>query len=180
MRSWHDNGVAVGDLFRLDDGDYDHRIGNCWAKGRLKHGDILVALRHSGDCFFNYLLLEHSKGIGGPDRTPKLWLKPVTMEIGAYTLGRPIGSLSRIEVDRLRWGIEIAIPLPELYETPAQVKPAERQFTSFGELIQALWTIPEGLLHKGVELCDDSGRISIGGHVLIDTVSGSVTIMETS
>lgn len=44
---------------------YEHivsdRVGSCWAKGRLKVGDILLCDELSGDCFYNWYLMDYIK-----------------------------------------------------------------------------------------------------------------------
>lgn len=72
-------GAQVGKLYMIQSDDDFSRVGNCAMSGRLRKGDILVAIRHSGDCFYDYQLV-------------KVYANAVTVEdikLGAYTLGKP-------------------------------------------------------------------------------------------
>ena len=37
------------------------RVGHCWAAGRLKPGDILLCDELSGDCFYEWYLVDYAK-----------------------------------------------------------------------------------------------------------------------
>lgn len=115
MNNWRDGGVDIGDM-RVLNGAFEDRLGHCWARGRLKQGDILVAIRHSGDCFHDYLLLEPS--VGSIDGKPTLFLRPIPVPFGAYTLGEPIGALNMMELGLAMAGKEFSIPLPENMPEP--------------------------------------------------------------
>lgn len=56
MRKWN-AGNFVGRIYKLDATDMT-RVGDCWMRGRLKVGDLALCIHQSGDCFFNYILLE--------------------------------------------------------------------------------------------------------------------------
>lgn len=51
-------GVHTGQLFTVRPEDFG-RVGNCWMRGRLKEGDLIFSMGHSGDCFWTYCLVEH-------------------------------------------------------------------------------------------------------------------------
>ena len=118
MRTWRTGGFEVGDLIRLDNGEFEDRLGHCWARGRLKEGDLLVVTEHSGDFFFDHMLLEHSRMT--LEGAPMLRVQPITAPIGAYALGRHVGSVSREDLTRLLAGETLSIAMPKAYETPAE------------------------------------------------------------
>jgi hypothetical protein len=115
---------ALGDglIVRLDDPHgFEHRLGHTWARGRLREGDLLLCLEQAGDCFHNWLLLDHRTGtMSGPDgeRIPALFLKSVPAPLGAYTMGRSIHRLSQDQLRELIDEGELQIALPTEYETP--------------------------------------------------------------
>jgi len=116
---------ALGDglIVRLDEPQgFEHRLGHTWAQGRLREGDLLLCLGQSGDCFHDWLLLDHSVGTkpepnGGP--TPTLFLRTVPAPLGAYTMGRAVHRLTAGQLRELIDDGQLQIPLPAEYETPA-------------------------------------------------------------
>jgi len=116
MGNWRDGGVDIGDLFVLN-GEFEHRLGHGWARGRLKQGDVLVAIRHSGDCFHDYLLLDPSKIVSGGKTM--LRLVPVATPFGSYTLGDPIGTLPQRQLGLALAGEEFMIDIPDAMPEPA-------------------------------------------------------------
>jgi hypothetical protein len=76
---WSTGGHHPGLVLTLSENDLE-RVGNCWMRGRLRAGDVVMCMEHSGDCFWNYALLEcFANGyrlIAGS-------------KFGAYTLGTP-------------------------------------------------------------------------------------------
>jgi hypothetical protein len=54
---WRTGGVQVNAVYRVSKKDLG-RVGNCWMKGRLLVGDLVMPLEHAGDCFYTYQLLE--------------------------------------------------------------------------------------------------------------------------
>lgn len=110
MGNWRDGGVDVGDIFVLD-GPFEHRLGHGWAKGRLKQGDILVAISHSGDCFHDYLLLDATRGT--QHGKPTLFLKPISTPFGAYALGKPVAHLQMKDLGLAMAGEDLTIPMPK-------------------------------------------------------------------
>lgn len=74
-------GNSIGALYRLKKGDLT-RVGHNWMAGRLKVGDVVMCLQQSGDCFYEYILIEMSatrvKGI-------------TKSKFGSYTFGTQIG-----------------------------------------------------------------------------------------
>ena len=44
--------------------EYQHiradNVGNCWAAGRLKPGDIILCDELAGDCFYNFYLIDYT------------------------------------------------------------------------------------------------------------------------
>ena len=110
MREWRTGGVDEGDIV-LVEGDFESRLGHSWVRGRLKQGDYLVAVRHAGDCFFDYLLL-HTSAFRR-DGENYLSYDPILKAFGAYTLGRVVGRVTPERLDNLKAGITIDVNLSE-------------------------------------------------------------------
>lgn len=161
-RNWGTNEFSIGDVIRLDQGAFEHRMGPSWAKGRLIQGDVVVAVKHAGDCFFEFLLMDQRR------YGEHLSLEPVSKPFGAHTMGRIIGGLSANELALLLDGETIEIPKPGAYDTPDGEKTTETRFSSYGDLIDAMKSIPASMLKNDVELFDESGRVTKGGHVIVD------------
>lgn len=166
MRIEHTGGIETGDIVRLDTGDFEGRLGHCWARGRLKQGDLIVAVQHAGDYFFDYLLVDHTAVVDGGK--PTLRLSPVPLTFGAYTLGRVVGRLGDDDLQALLATKVVVIPVPETYETPERTGQEKAEFTTMRELKKALEIVPDNLLDSKVHLTDDSGRSSLGGYVEVD------------
>ena len=116
MNNWRAGGVDVGDIVRIDDGEFEHRLGYGWARGRLKHGDLLLAVHHGGDCFYDYILLDHTEMT--LEGVTMLRVNPIPVPFGAYTLGRNIGRVDFEQLRRLQAGESLSIAMPETYATP--------------------------------------------------------------
>lgn len=85
----HAKGV-VGKLFRIQD-PKTVRVGNCWMAGRLLAGDLILCVRHSGDCFETYVLVkEFENGLEGIPGS----------EWGAYGHGDAIESKTQVTADQ--------------------------------------------------------------------------------
>jgi hypothetical protein len=79
MGNWG-SGAEIGALYRIRPEDFG-RVGCCWMAGRLKDGDLVLCVAHSGDCFFDYILIyEYANGIEGIPGS----------SFGAYTLGSKV------------------------------------------------------------------------------------------
>ncbi len=97
----HPHGL-VGKLWRINNPD-TVRVGNCFLKGRLKKGDLFLCVRHTGDCFQQYIYVEEytnrwvsrpqwnfgSYGIGDS--------APVSTPNGAFELLRDGGHVDLVE-----------------------------------------------------------------------------------
>ncbi len=60
----HPHGL-VGRLWRIND-PRTVRVGNCFLEGRLKKGDLFLCVKHSGDCFQDYIYVEeYANGLRG-------------------------------------------------------------------------------------------------------------------
>jgi hypothetical protein len=55
MNNWG-SGNSTGTLYILEGKDL-YRVGDCWMKGRLLAGDVVLCTGHSGDCFNDYVLI---------------------------------------------------------------------------------------------------------------------------
>lgn len=96
--------TRIGHVYRMGK-DCIHRCGSGWYRGRLKEGDLLLCVGHSGDCFSDYLLIEE---ISYADR---LALRRVLSErIGAYDFGTVAYRLDFDQFHRLAGGVEIDAP----------------------------------------------------------------------
>jgi len=112
--------LGEGLIVRLDEPHgFEHRLGHTWARGRLREGDLLLCLEQSGDCFHDWLLLDHSVGTAGDEREPTLFLRTVPAPLGAYTMGRAVHRLTADQLRELIDDGQLQIPLPAEYETPA-------------------------------------------------------------
>lgn len=56
MNNWK-TGNEVGSIYLLSERDLD-RIGGGWMSDRLFCGDICLCIEHTGDCFYDYILLD--------------------------------------------------------------------------------------------------------------------------
>lgn len=175
MGEWRSGGVDAGDLVRLE-GEFESRLGNGWARGRLRHGDLVVAVQHAGDSFFTYMLLDVSRA--SVDGQPRLRIEPVPAPFGAYTMGRTVGRLTRAEMVEIQAGDGVTIEVPDEYEKPASADEERIDFATIGELKRALHRVPATMLGSRVDLLNDSGRPSGGGHVIIDHVRGRAHVMD--
>lgn len=75
-RPWG-TGNCVGQLYRLTEQDLP-RIGHGWMEGRLRVDDLALCSRHSGDFFFDYILVQ--KYVNGLRGIPE-------SVFGSYALG---------------------------------------------------------------------------------------------
>jgi hypothetical protein len=81
-RSWG-QGASIGSIYKVSPDDFS-RVGNCWMKGRLKDGDLILCIEHSGDHFFDYvLIIPYANGMRAA----------LGSQFGAYTLGEEIKNL---------------------------------------------------------------------------------------
>jgi hypothetical protein len=78
-------GVKAGDIIEIKKADFS-RVGNCWMRGRLKKGDLAIAIQQSGDCFWTYALLKHDSV---DIRNRPLYQIIPEARFGAYVLGTP-------------------------------------------------------------------------------------------
>ena len=87
---WRKDGVVLGKVYRLSKRDLG-RVGGCWMNGRLHVGDLVMPIRHSGDCFYDYRLIQ-----GGTTRENTRVMNaqgqlcydaPKGAVFGAYSLG---------------------------------------------------------------------------------------------
>lgn len=178
MRSkWRANGVEAGDIVRLDDGEFESRLGHGWARGRLKHGDVLIALEHGGDCFFYYQLVDASKVTHEGKET--LRLEPIGKPIGAYTLGRPIGSIEMEVLAEIERGEDVSIAVPELYESPEREDSTETFADTLKDVYEALRVLPPRLLENHITLTNDSGRQSPGAWVDANYKTGTAWLRDS-
>lgn len=80
INGWGGN-LAQGNLILVTSEEDCQRVGNCWMKGRLRVGDVIMVIEHSGDCFYDFCLVEvYSNSIKALTGT----------QFGAYSLGKPL------------------------------------------------------------------------------------------
>jgi hypothetical protein len=87
--------------------------------GRLLDGDLAMVVSHSGDCFFNYVLLDHKFMAYNKNSVLAPGLKVMKgSNFGAYILGQPCASqpISKDLFHELMEGRMVTIEqsLPEL------------------------------------------------------------------
>lgn len=89
---WRDGGHHEGLIVRIGPRDLENRVGNCWMKDRLKVGDLAMAIRLSGDCFWEYQLIDHEAWTSAPGRSvmKRGYRLIPESNFGAYVLGTPI------------------------------------------------------------------------------------------
>lgn len=174
MGNWRTGGIEIGDLIRIDTGEFEGRLGYGWARGRLKHGDILLAIEHSGDCFFNYILIDHNEMT--LEGKSMLRLTPVPVPFGAYTLGRVLGSVGFEGMMRLKGGQEVSIDMPDNYATPDLPNVDGEPFKTYRDLVRNLRALPDRVLDTVFDMPDDTGRSAKGGRFHYDRIGGSESV----
>ena len=94
-------GNTIGALYRVRDDSENSRVGHCWMAGRLRKGDLLLCIEHSGDCFNNYVLCElHTNAIRALHGS----------KFGAYVFGDPlVEELTAREFHLLMAGESVAL-----------------------------------------------------------------------
>lgn len=74
-------GAEIGKLYVLEDDDDLKRVGSCWMDGRLRIGDVILCVAHSGDSFYDYVLIDvFDNGCSAI----------LESEFGAYALGKEL------------------------------------------------------------------------------------------
>lgn len=85
-REWGGN-AQIGKAYIVRPVDLG-RVGYCWMRGRLKVGDIVLPLRHSGDCFYDYVLAEGGDWLTlGKNPNVPAFRRIVQDTFGAYQIG---------------------------------------------------------------------------------------------
>ncbi len=92
----HPEGL-IGKLWKIKD-PATIKVGNCFLAGRLREGDTFLCVRHSGDCFQDYIIVEESS-------SNRLRGKP-ELRFGAYGVGDSecLGLLTGSEIEILANG----------------------------------------------------------------------------
>ena len=98
-RAWGGS-LEAGALVEVADLEDLARVGHCWALGELRVGDVLATLRHSGDWFYDFLLLRPA-GIAA-DGSVLAVADP--REVGAYEFKRRLGAAGAERLCTLRAG----------------------------------------------------------------------------
>jgi hypothetical protein len=86
--AWRDGGHYPGLLLELGERDFD-RVGNCWLKSRLLVGDLALCLRHSGDAFWTYCLVNNRFTLVSDGKSGPGYQAILPAEFSAYVLGTP-------------------------------------------------------------------------------------------
>jgi hypothetical protein len=76
----HRKGV-INKIYRINEPD-KVRVGNCFMKDRLKEGDLVLCVKHSGDCFQDFQFVEISKWFEAKLFTYEV--SKIECEFGAY------------------------------------------------------------------------------------------------
>ena len=75
MGEWR-TGNEIGVIYEMIKEDLP-RVGHSWMEGRLRIGDLALCIEHSGDCFYDYILIDKiSNGMTGIPES----------EFGAYVM----------------------------------------------------------------------------------------------
>ena len=74
--AWRTSGLREKAIYRFQKGERG-RMGDSWAGRRLKIGSLLTPIKQSGDCFYDYQVIE--KVEGGYRKTKT--------KVGAYVFG---------------------------------------------------------------------------------------------
>ncbi len=155
---WRGEAVVRG-IYRLGK-NCPERVGNCWAKGRLREGDLLLCEEHSGDCFYNYWLIDAPATNVNGDRVCTL----IPEKIGAYTLGQMVTRLSSRDFHLLLAGdTTVAVKIPEPGEKDMSVTGSTGKSPAINIILD------EGSHHKPqvlfIEIELDNGEgVRIGEH----------------
>ena len=109
MGDWG-RGNEIGAVYVLN-AECTARVGGGWMKGRLRAGDIALCIEHTGDGFFDYILLE----------TGENFVKGIpASRFGSYCFG--VGACRWLPSDRefhlLCAGESITIPISERTQHP--------------------------------------------------------------
>lgn len=81
--NWNTGGHYPGLVLVLREEDFA-QVSNCWMKGRLKAGELIMCTKHAGDYFWYYALLEH---VGKNTHNKEIYKLNLRSEFGAYVLG---------------------------------------------------------------------------------------------
>lgn len=93
MTNWRTGSVRRVDVYCLREADLDS-VGHCWMKGRLRAGDLVTPIEHTGDCFWTYQLLEGGSWLRIGGRGPEVEAASAYRlcnggTFGAYVMGVP-------------------------------------------------------------------------------------------
>lgn len=90
-RGQHHPRGLVGNLWRIIDPE-SVRVGHCFLDGRLKKGDLFLCIKHSGDCFQDYMFIQEYTNclVGKPE-----W------QFGSYG----IGNAKQVELTNREFGV---------------------------------------------------------------------------
>ena len=78
-RPWG-QGNQIGQCYRITEPDLS-RVGHSWMEGRLRAGDLVLCCEHSGDYFYDYILVyEYDNALKGLPQS----------KFGSYTLSTPV------------------------------------------------------------------------------------------
>lgn len=93
-----------------------NRVGNTWMKGRLKIGDLVLKSKHSGDCFFDYYLLDYTDY----SNTDYIEVQAIPRSFGAYEMGDIVTKLDEQTYHAILAGIKtkLMIDLPDVHPKP--------------------------------------------------------------
>lgn len=96
--SWS-HGAEIGGVYLIRDQDDLERMGH--NNRQPKIGDICLCIEHSGDCFYDYIVLRRKKG-------HRMYRS--IFVIGAYVFGKKIGKLSETNLCLARAKRPVRIP----------------------------------------------------------------------
>lgn len=92
-----------GYMYRLDEFDLD-KVGDCWAAGRLKAGDLLLCVDTIDDNNYAYLLIQEKV-----TSTSTIAIVMVDQRLYGESLGTAEYALPDAAFNLLQWGSSIAL-----------------------------------------------------------------------
>ena len=102
------DGKSLRQLLHIE-GD---RVGHCWAAGRLKPGDILLCDELSGDCFYDWYLVDYTNY----QNEKGVHMQLVPYKFGAYAMSaKKLGGFTTRDYGHLLAGqqVEVMTQLPK-------------------------------------------------------------------
>jgi len=153
MGNWRST-ANIGGIYAISQDDFS-RVGSDWIKGRLKQGDLVLAIQHSGDCFYNYFLI-NLRDYGDHFTISKL----INQSFGSYHLGEHIYSLNKIQIGKFENGESIRVhrkPFKKYHPNYQEHKYHASKKAVF--VIYAPTIVPRNLVKELIQICDSPDEL---------------------